>query len=187
MNRLVVSIFLIFATAFILYLPTWLEDEKQIIVSDKDASLVPNYEALNLRSKLFDKDGNLVNQVSAKSMEHFDILGFINFVQPEYIIYMQESGDRWQLNADEGTFYDDNRIELTKDVQIKNLQPDQYIQTISTNFVEIELGTKTISSDQALIIAGTNLIIKGIGFEANLETQKYELRNHVETEYLPVR
>jgi len=187
MNRLAVSIILVFAAVFALYLPTWLEDEKQVVVSDKDAALLPNYEATNLRSKLFDKKGNLTHQVSAEKMEHFDMLGFVNFAQPEYTIYLQTSGDRWRLTADEGTFYDDNRIELTNAVQVTNLQPNEYIQTISTNFIEIELGTKTISSDQPLVIKGANLIINGIGFEANLETQKYELKNHVQTEYLPVR
>jgi lipopolysaccharide export system protein LptC len=187
MNRLVVSIILIFGAVFALYLPTWLEGEKEVVVSDKDAALLPNYEAINLRSKIFDNEGNLTHQVSAQKMEHFDMLGYINFTQPEYTIYLQASGDRWQLNAYEGTFYDDNRAELSNGVIIQNLQSEQYIQSISTNFIEIDLGTKTISSDQPLVISGTNLIINGIGFEANLETQKYELKNHVHTEYLPVR
>jgi lipopolysaccharide export system protein LptC len=187
MNRLVISIVLIFATAFALYLPTWLEDEKEVVVSDKDVALLPNYEAKNLRSKLFDKDGNLTNQVSAEKMEHFDLLGFVNFIKPKYTIYMQKDGSRWQLTADEGTLYDNNRIELANEVIIRNLEPEDYIQTISTNFIEIDLITKTIASDQPLVISGTNVIINGIGFEANLETQKYELKNHVQTEYLPVR
>jgi lipopolysaccharide export system protein LptC len=187
MNRLVISIVLIFSAAFALYLPTWLADDKKIIVSDKDAALLPNYEAKNLRSKFFDKNGNLTHQVSAEKMEHFDILGFVNFTQPEYTIYLQGDGSRWQLNANEGTFYDNNTIELVSDVQIRNLQPEDYIQTISTDFIEIDLLTKTITSDQPLVISGANVIINGIGFEANLETQKYELKNHVQTKYLPAR
>jgi len=187
MNRLVISIVLVFTAAFALYLPTWLEDDKEIILSDKDAALLPNYEAKNLRSKLFDKNGNLTHQVSAETMEHYDMLGFVNFTQPEYTIYLQGDGSSWQLNADEGTFYDNNRIELANGVQIRNLQPEDYIQTISTNFIEIDLLTKTITSDEPLVISGANVIINGRGFEANLETQKYELKNHVQTEYLPVR
>jgi lipopolysaccharide export system protein LptC len=115
------------------------------------------------------------------------MLGFVNFTNPEYTIYLQSDGSSWQLNADEGTFYDNNRIELVNGVQIRNLQPEDYIQTISTNFIEIDLLTKTITSDEPLVISGANVIINGRGFEANLETQKYELKNHVQTEYLPVR
>lgn len=187
MNRLFISIALIFGAAFALYLPTWLADDEQVVVSDKDAALLPNYEAKNLRSKLYDENGNLTHQVSAEKMEHYDMLGFVNFTQPEYTIYLQKDGSRWQLNADEGTFYDDNRIELVSGVQIRNLQPEDYIQTISTNFIEIDLLTKTIASNEPLVISGANVIINGIGFEANLETQKYELKNHVQTEYLPSR
>jgi lipopolysaccharide export system protein LptC len=187
MNRLFISIILIFSAAFALYLPTWLEDEKQVVTSDKDAALLPNYEAKNLRSKLYDENGNLTHQVSAEKMEHYDLLGFVNFTQPEYTIYLQEDGSRWQLNADEGTFYDNNRIELASGVLIRNLQVEDYIQTISTDFIEIDLLSKMISSDQPLVISGTNVIINGIGFQANLETQKYELQNHVKTEYLPSR
>jgi lipopolysaccharide export system protein LptC len=165
MSRLVISIVLIFSAAFALYLPTWLADDKKVIVSDKDAALLPNYEAKNLRSKFFDNNGTLTHQVSAEKMEHFDILGFVNFTQPEYTIYLQGDGSRWQLNADEGTFYDNNTIELVSDVQIRNLQPEDYIQTISTDFIEIDLLTKTITSDQPLVISGANVIINGIGFE----------------------
>lgn len=187
MNRLVISIILIFSAAFALYLPTWLEDDKEIVLSDKDAALLPNYQAKNLRSKLFDKNGNLTHQVHAETMEHYDMLGFVNFTQPEYTLYLQGNGSNWQLNADEGTYYDDNRIELVSGVTIRNLQPEDYIQTISTDFIEIDLLTKTITSDEPLVISGANVIINGRGFEANLETQKYELKNHVQTEYLPVR
>ena len=187
MNRLVVSIVLIFSAAFVLYLPTWLEDDDEVFISDKDAALVPNYEAKNLRTKLFDENGNLTHQVSAEKMEHYDQLGFINFMQPEYTIYLQNDDARWQLNADEGTFYDNNRIELASNVKIRNLQPQDYIQTITSNFIEIDLASKQISSDQPLVISGANVIINGIGFSANLATQKYELKNHVQTEYLPVR
>ena len=76
MNRLALSIILIFSVALALYVPIWMEEEEQVEVSDKDAALVPNYQALNLRSKIFDNDGQLTHQVSAAKMEHYDLLEY---------------------------------------------------------------------------------------------------------------
>ncbi|MBF7074913.1 LPS export ABC transporter periplasmic protein LptC [Glaciecola sp. MH2013] len=187
MNRLAWSITLIFGAAIALYLPVWLEEEEQVIFSDTDEALIPNYEAKNLRTKIFDKNGRLTHRVNAAKMEHFDQLDYVNFIDPQYTIYLEESGKRWQLNASEGTFIEGDRIQLSDDVTITSLQVDDYVQTISTEFIEIQLQTKSLSSDQPVVISGANFIINSIGFEGNIATQQYELSKHVQTEYLPAR
>jgi lipopolysaccharide export system protein LptC len=187
MNRLALSIILIFSAALALYVPIWMEEEEQVEVSDKDAALVPNYQALNLRSKIFDKNGQLTHQVSAAKMEHYDLLEYVNFEQPEYTIYLSDTGESWQLVASEGTFYDNNRLELATDVVINSQQSNDYIQTISTDYISFSLDTQELFSDQPVAISGSNFTINSIGFSANLETQQYELKKHVETEYLPTR
>ena len=56
-----------------------------------------------------------------------------------------------------------------------------FVRRITTNFIEIDLDAKTMMSDQAVNIMGKDFTINSNGFTANLETQKFELLNHVQT------
>ncbi|MFT6777106.1 MAG: lipopolysaccharide export system protein LptC, partial [Paraglaciecola sp.] len=47
------------------------------------------------------------------------------------------------------------------------------------------LADKTMYSDQPVEIVGPNYVINSNGFTASLETQRYELLDHVKTVYQP--
>jgi lipopolysaccharide export system protein LptC len=160
------------------------EDENAQSNDTRDSALVPNYRAQNLNSKLYDKAGKLSHQVAAQKMEHYDELGFAVFDKPVYTLYL-DSGQPWQVTADEGTLYSNNRIVLEKNVKIVNLRTDEYIQEITTEFIEINLQSKTILSDQIVTITGVDYTVKSIGLFGDLATQQYELNEHVQTKFYP--
>ncbi|MEO9944430.1 LPS export ABC transporter periplasmic protein LptC, partial [Paraglaciecola sp.] len=114
----------------------------------------------------------------------YDLLGFTLFKQPSYLLYAQTLHS-WQVDAKEGTLYEDQRLQFETDVKVTSLNKEGYVQTIRTNFIEVNLTDKTMYSDQAVEIVGPNYVINSNGFTANLETQRYELLNHVKTVYQP--
>jgi len=186
MNRIGWSIALIFTAVLVLYLPTMLEDEQSQLNDQDDIELIPNYQAVNLSSKLYDKQGKLSHQVAAEKMEHYETLGFAVFQNPVYTLYL-DSGQPWQITAGEGTLYSNNRIQLEKNVKIVNLRSQEYIKQIATEYIEINLQDKTLSSDQKVTISGLDYEINSIGIIGNLTTQQYELKDHVQTKYNPTR
>ncbi|MGK0371860.1 MAG: lipopolysaccharide export system protein LptC [Glaciecola sp.] len=186
MNRITWSIAFIFTAVLVLYLPILLEDEEQKIANSSDVELIPNYQAVNLNSKLYDKEGKLSHQVAAERMEHYEALGFTVFHNPVYTLYL-DNGQPWQVTAGEGTLYNNNRIQLEKNVNIVNLRSQEYIKQISTEYIEINLLDKTLSSDQKVTISGLNYEVNSIGIFGNLTTQQYELKEHVQTEFNPIR
>ena len=113
-----------------------------------------------------------------------DLLGFTLFKQPNYLLFAQ-SLHPWKVDAQEGTLYEDQRIQFETNVEITSLDEQGYIQVIRTDFVEVNLQDKTIYSDQAVEIIGPNYVINSNGFTASLETQRYELLDHVKTVYQP--
>jgi lipopolysaccharide export system protein LptC len=187
LNRLGISIALIFAAVLALYIPIWLEDDSPDPQSNMEDALVPNYEVSNLSSKLFNEEGFLTHQVDAQKMEHYDQLGFVIFQQPTYTIYLENASQPWKVTAAQGTLYDDNRIQLEENVLITSLSQQEFVKQIETQYMEINLNDRTLVSDQAVQISGVDYVINSIGFKANLETQIYELSNHVQTEYRPTR
>ena len=186
MNRISWSIVLVFAAVLMLYLPILLDDEDKQAGEKGDPALVPNYQAVNLRSKLYDKEGKLSHQVAADKMEHYDELGFAVFENPVYTLFL-DNGEPWQVTAQEGTLYTNNKIQLEKGVKITNLRTDEYVKEITTEFIEINIQDKTLSSSELVTISGINYDVTSVGLFGNLSTQQYELKEHVQTKFNPVR
>jgi lipopolysaccharide export system protein LptC len=184
MNRVTLCIGVLFILAISLSLPGWLAKDEVNIDSQTEEAWIPNYQASKMRSTLYDKFGQINHQVYAQKMESFDLLGFTLFRQPSYLLFAQ-SLHPWKVDAQEGTLYEDQRIQFETNVKITSLDEQGYVQVIRTNFVEVNLADKTMYSDQAVEIVGPNYVINSNGFSANLETQRYELLDHVKTVYQP--
>lgn len=185
MNRLTYSISALFLLALATYMPTWLKEEETPQLSNEDDVLRPTYQAKNLRSAFYDENGKLSHRIFASEMEHFEQLGFVYFKQPQYTIYLDGNQTPWQVTADEGTLYDDNRIQLERNVVITSLSDDEFVKSISTEFLQMNLDSKVMTSDQAVVIEGQDYLIESKGLDANLETKRYELKQHVQTVYSP--
>lgn len=184
MNRIGWSIALIFAAVLALYLPSLLKEDEPEVNTNQDMELVPNYQAVNLRSKIYDEDGRLSHRVVADKMEHYEELAFTVFENPVYTLYLK-NGEPWQLSADEGVWYENNRIKLENNVTLVSLHPQKYINEISAEFMEIDLKDQTLKSDQLVTISGSNFIVTSIGIAGNLASQQYELKEHVKTKFDP--
>lgn len=182
MNRIGLSISLLFTAVICLYLVILFSgDEGEQAVID-EASIKPTYRAINLNSKLYDDAGRLSHQVEAKSMEHYQPLGFMVFEYPLYTVYLEESAP-WQVTAEEGTLYENNRIQLERNVKIVNMNDTDYVKQISTDYIEINLNDKTLSSDSRVVITGDSFNVQSIGIKGNLTTQQYKLTQNVQTTF----
>ncbi|GAA0860227.1 LPS export ABC transporter periplasmic protein LptC [Aliiglaciecola litoralis] len=185
MNRITISIGFLFLLVLFIYLPGWINSAPQQSNDDDEESWRPNYQASNMRSTLYNDRGEINHQVFALKMEHYQLLGFTIFSQPKYTIYVSDQQNPWHVEAKEGTLYDDNRIQLETDVEIRSLDEAGYVQTIKTQFLEINLADKTMMSDQAVQINGKDFVVMSNGFTADLTSQIYELKDHVQTQYAP--
>lgn len=185
MNRVTLSIALLFVLVVATNLPQWLSEDEIIPVSETETAWQPNYQASEMLSTLFDTKGNISHQVYASKMEHFELLGFTLFKQPQYTIFVATQQTPWQVSANEGTLYETNRIQLENGVEIRNQDEQGFARSIRTEFMEVDLLDKTMESDQPVQIYGQHYVINSNGFTANLTTQQYELLNHVQTVYQP--
>jgi lipopolysaccharide export system protein LptC len=184
MNRLTFSIGLLFILVMLVSIPAWMENEKVVSKKETEDAWLPNYQATTMSSTLYGKDGKINHQVFASKMEHYELLGFTIFKQPQYTIFINAQ-QTWKVKASEGTLYEDNRIQFETDVEITSLNDQGFMQTIRTEFIEVNLTEKTMNSDQTVEIIGQNYVIKSNGLSADLKTQKYELTDHVQTIFQP--
>lgn len=184
-NRLGLSISALFILAMLMYVPTWMEEEPALTSSEGLDALKPAYKAKNLTTTLYNSEGQLNHKVFASSMEHYDQLGFVSFEQPSYTLYSSDADSPWVVTALEGTLYNNELIQLENKVNIENQSQDDFVKTITTEYIQINLDSKQMTSDQPVEIRGMQYVIQSNGFNANLRTQKYELIDHVHTTYSP--
>ncbi|MDF2178473.1 LPS export ABC transporter periplasmic protein LptC [Aliiglaciecola sp. CAU 1673] len=182
-NRLTLSIALLFVLILALNSHWWLPSEQTPTTKQGEEAWQPNYQATNMQTSLYNEQGALAHSIQAKRMEHYDLLGFTLFEQPQYRIFVDPDEPPWEVMADEATLYEDNRIQLETNVKIRSLNPEGFIQTIVTDFIEIDLNTKIMTSDEPVVISGQEYKINSNGFWADLNTKQFELRDHVQTIY----
>ena len=184
-DRLGLSISVLFIWASALYIPIWMDEDPAQQSDQGPDALKPAYKAKNLTTTLYNQEGQLNHKVFAASMEHYDQLGFVLFQKPRYTLYTDDAQSPWEVTATEGTLYNNELIQLENNVVIENQSVDDFVRTIRTAFIEINLYTKQMTSDQPVEIRGLQYVINSNGFNANLRTQEYELIDHVQTIYSP--
>ena len=169
----------------ILNLPFWYQENSAPVAKIDRNNVKPNYQANNMLSTLYNEEGVITHKVFAEKMAHFDELGFTLFTRPNYTIYTDRTETPWQVTALKGTLYDNNRIQLENNVHIKSIDTAEFVQEVRTSFIEINLESKTMQSDQPVIISGSDFEIHSNGFVANMLTRKFELLDHVQTIFTP--
>ncbi|MBC3765247.1 LPS export ABC transporter periplasmic protein LptC [Neptunicella marina] len=185
MNKVTISICLLFILVVALNYDQWISTDEVVPLDETEEAWRPNYLADGMLNTLYNSKGELSYQVFAKHMEHYQLLGFTLFEQPMYNLFDENGQNQWQISAQEGTLHENNRLQLEDDVTVKSLDKDGFIQTMKTDYVEIDLNNRTLTSDQLVKISGKNYVIQGEGFSANLEKRTFELLNHAKSTFSP--
>lgn len=171
-------IFLAFlVVSFIWWLPTL--DSEQSADSEAASDLVPEFTAKFLYQELFDSEGNLEQQVFSHKMEHYADLSLTHFKQPEFTIY-QGGEPVWKISAQIGNMQD-GLLLLDDSVSMLQISDNVLVNSITTEYLEINLNTNIVSTDNEITIQGKNTTIVGKGLTADLERKTLSLVDHVQT------
>jgi lipopolysaccharide export system protein LptC len=185
MNRVGFSILILFVLIVVVFnLPLRNTTSDTVLPSSQPALLNPTYRALNLSSQRFTEDGQLSHTIDAELMEHYDELGFMVFTKPIFTLYVND-GNRYTITAAEGTLYDNNRVLLETNILIQSQNPDDFIQQIEAQYVELDLNTKALRSDKAIVLSGVEFSMHSRGLEANLVEKQFALVDHVQSKFMP--
>lgn len=141
--------------------------------------LVPEYSTTFLHQEMFNEEGNLEQEVFSHKMEHYADLSLTHFKQPEFILYQ---GDKpfWRISAKIGNMQD-GLLLLESTVRMIQVTDSDLVNTITTEYLEINLDTNIVSTDNDIKIEGKNVTVQGKGLTADLERGTLSLVNHVKT------
>jgi len=153
--------------------------EEPTVVQD----LTPDYIAEQLNSDSYDESGNLAYVIDAARMEHYASLDITHFEFPEYTLYPQGEKQPWKITANEGTLYASNRVRLQNRVKLEATDTDSILQEIHGKYLELDLNTNILSSEQTIVIQGKGFTMYGSGIIVDLNTKQWTLTEHVQSVY----
>ena len=156
--------------------------------------LTPDFIAEALKSDIYTTLGQLSHSIVADRMEHFTKLELTHFELPHYILYPTNNiqskkslaGKQsypWKLSAKEATLYKNNRVILNHRVHLMATDKNSLIQEIHCKYLELDLNTNIISSDQTVMVQGKDFTMYGSGLIIDLNTKQMTLTEHVRTIY----
>ncbi len=174
-----------------------------------DSELTPDFIAEALKTDIYTDSGVLSHAIIADRMEHYAKLEVTHFELPKYTLYPQTSSVKtnttsttstdlpnialtnddltknspWKLSAQEATLYKNNRVILNHRVHLSATDKNSLIQEIHCKYLELDLNTNIISSDQTVMVQGKDFTMYGSGLIIDLNTKQMTLTEHVRTIY----
>ncbi|WP_372870315.1 LPS export ABC transporter periplasmic protein LptC [Shewanella sp.] len=184
MNRVTLAIILLFGTALALY---WQVQSKKANLPIPNAGVQkPDYVATDLRSISYDSEGKLESRVSATYMEHFDSDARTLFTEPVYTLFPQDGKGEWRLSAKVGKLNKaSDKVMLEEDVLIEAISFNDPLQQLTTHYLELDLKSMILSSEQEILISGNHFHMSGVGLHADLNAQEVKLLSKIKGTYEP--
>jgi lipopolysaccharide export system protein LptC len=167
----------------------------QIIPGENiENELVPDFIAEALKSDIYTPTGQRSHSVVADRMEHYAKLEVTHFELPNYTLYPTNNNQSkksstkkknypWKLSAKEATLYKNNRVILNHRVHLMATDESSLIQEIHCKYLELDLNTNIISSEQTVMVQGKDFTMYGSGLIIDLNTKQMTLTEHVRTIY----
>lgn len=157
-----------------------------------ESKLTPDFIAEALKTDIYTKSGQLSHAIVADRMEHYAKLDVTHFELPYYTLYPQNNSSDdsteknalpWNISAKEATLYKNNRVILNHRVHLSSTDENSLIQEIHCKYLELDLNTNIISSDQTVMVQGKDFTMYGSGLIIDLNTKQMTLTEHVRTIY----
>lgn len=183
MNRITLATITLFLLVLATYATLeWYGGQKE--TSDFfDTANDPEFIAENLNSDIYKTSGALSYNVEAQRMEHYAELEITHFEYPRYTLYPKDNKPTWQVTANEGTLYNNNRVKLENRVRLIATDKESLIQEVHGKNLEMDLKTNIISSEHTILILGKGFTMYGSGLIVDLNTTQMTLTEHVQTIY----
>lgn len=168
------------------------------------SELTPDFIAEALKTDIYTESGQLSHAVIAQRMEHYSELNVTHFELPNYTLYpkgrsiktndnneqsnsvlinKKSNNTPWNLSAKEATLYKNNRVILNHRVHLSSTDENSLIKEVHCKYLELDLNTNIISSDQTVMIQGRDFTMYGSGLIIDLNTKQMTLTEHVRTIY----
>lgn len=182
--RVYLLIVLICSCAGYYFYQQWQTQPKNIIKPSTEKS-EPDYKASGLSIKLFNKTGVPSVELKAQSMAYYQKKAVAEFEQTEYNLYNDNAEIDWQLHAQKSVLHNNNDLELSHQVTLSSNATTHWLTNLSTEQLNVDIANKTIETMTPINIHGERFNLTGKGISANLNQNKFEIKDEIKAVIIP--
>ncbi len=168
---------LLFGLLFLIALAAWQVSEiSQRSQSDiKVEHFQPDFTAKQLVTTRFNEQGKRTERLESAFAEYFQTLEQATFDKPVIYLFDEKGEAQWRINAETGVLNTEDNVILRDRVHLKGLLPNTFISTLDTAYLEMDLVTEEVRSNQHIHILGQAFQTEGVGLNGHLKRKYFEL------------
>ncbi|SHI05968.1 LPS export ABC transporter periplasmic protein LptC [Ferrimonas marina] len=148
-----------------------------------DSASDPDFVARALKIRSFDERGRLTGEIAADSMQHFEEQQLTEFERPVTLIHPENGDGAWKVEASAGVLTENRYLELTEQVLVTAIEPDEPLSRLSTTALSVDLQTMVMTSDAIIEAEGNTFTLSAEGLWADLNSNQMKLQRKVNATY----
>ncbi len=185
-NRQTLLLLLLFIVSLLAWQWSAQRDEHNLQTQKKDLSL-PSFTASNLHTYRYTIDGKLTDIFSANQTFYYEYDKVTVAARPLLRTFETDGKEAWNVAADSGKLFSQDRLFLKDNVLIKNINPAINVDRMQTSYLEMDMNTNQISSDKPVTIDSPDYHVQGVGLHADLKTKRYQILDKGHATYFKPR
>ena len=168
---------LLFALLFLVALAAWQIGDVDLTPepTTKAENYQPDFTARNLVTTRFDVNGRRTERLESEYAEYYQIIEQATFNKPVVYMFDKQGEAEWKVTADTGVLNTDDNVILRDKVHLDGLLSTSFISTLDTPYLELDLVTQNVRSNQHVSIVGKEFQTEGVGLKGHLERKYFEL------------
>ncbi|AEY00592.1 hypothetical protein GU3_04175 [Oceanimonas sp. GK1] len=173
----------LFGALFVVALAAWqwFGNDRRAPVSEQDFQ--PDFVATNLTSIQYNRLGLPYRGMQAEHAEYYESLSMTLMKKPVILLYSPDGQPQWRLSGNDGTINTGDNAVLTGNVVGKGLQPDALVETLTTEYLEMDFINNRLRSNQRVRLESPQYQAEGTGLRGRLDQQTVELLNETRATY----
>lgn len=168
---------ILFGLLFLVALAAWQLGDIELTQepTTKVENYQPDFTAKNLITTRFNEQGMRTERLESEFAEYFQILEQATFDKPVVYMFDKQGEAEWKVTAKTGVLNTDDNVILRDQVHLDGLLPTSFISTLDTSYLELDLVTQGVRSNQHISILGQEFQTEGVGLKGHLERKYFEL------------
>lgn len=185
-NRQTLLIILLFAVSLLAWRWSSQAENDNREAKTNDLS-VPSFTATKLHSRRYTVEGKLTDVFTAEQAFYYQHSKITDAITPELQTFEMDGQAAWNIKAKTGQLFGNDRISLHDNIVIANRNPALNIDRIQTSYLDMDINTHQIRSDQAVTIDSPDYHVQGVGLHADLNSKRYQILEQGHATYFKPR
>jgi|GEM_PF-1094257 Uncharacterized protein conserved in bacteria len=185
-SRQTLLMFFLFLASLLAWQWSSQRDNQNTQLQKQDLSL-PSFTATKLHNQRYSADGKLTDIFTADQAFYYQQDKMTKTTHPVLQTFDPDGQKAWNISANSGQLFSNDRLILHDNVLIKNHNPAIDVDRMQTSDLEMDINKHQITSDKPITIDSLDYHVQGVGLHADLNNKRYQILDQGHATYFKPR